>query len=135
MSAAAAPADDDPREPAWQVIAGTALAYAVVGWLALLLAIPPGYASPLYPSAGIAIAAVLTFGRVALPGVALGAFLVNIVLSTSRGQIEIAALALPAVIGVGAMLQAAAGAALVRRFVPQPLVLAAPREIVRCGLL
>jgi PAS domain S-box-containing protein len=107
----------------------------VLGWLALLLAVPPGYASPLYPSAGIALAAVLTYGRVALPGVLLGAFGVNAVLSASRGQMDAAALWLPLAIGVGALLQAALGAALVRRWVPMPLVLAGPREIASAGLL
>jgi len=51
----------------------TALAYAVAGQLALWLAAPPAYAAPLYPAAGIALAAVLTYGRRALPGVFLGA--------------------------------------------------------------
>ncbi len=120
---------------AWRAVAGTALVYAVVGWLALLLAVPPGYASPLYPSAGIALAAVLVHGRAALPGVVLGSFLVNVVLSASRGQIDLAALALPAAIGLGAGLQAAVGATLIRRHVPQPLVLAGPRDIARSGLL
>ncbi len=121
--------------PRWQVVAFTALAYAVVGWAALAMALPPSYASPLYPSAGIALAAVLVFGRMALAGVLAGAFLVNVVLSASRGQVEAAALMLPAVIAVGATLQAAAGAWLVRRFVPQPVVLASPREIAYAGLL
>ncbi|MFO1273327.1 MAG: CHASE domain-containing protein [Rubrivivax sp.] len=121
--------------PAWQVVAFTALAYAVVGWAALALAQPPSYAVPLYPPAGIALAAVALYGRPALAGVAGGAFLVNVVLSASRGQIETAALVLPAVIALGATLQAAAGAALLKRFVPQPLVLAGPGEIVRAGLL
>ena len=39
----------------------TWLAYAAAGWLALLMAIPPGYASPLYPAAGIALAEGNTF--------------------------------------------------------------------------
>ena len=42
--------------PHWPLaLAGTAVAYAVVGWAALALAIPPSLASPLYPSAGIAL--------------------------------------------------------------------------------
>jgi len=135
MPAAADPAESAPPEAGWRVLGGTALAYAVVGWLALLLAIPPGYASPLYPSAGIALAATLIYGRMALPGVALGSFLVNVVLSASRGQIDAAAVLLPAAIAGGAMLQCAAGAALIRRWVPQPLALAGPREIARSGLL
>ena len=32
------------------------LAYIVTGKLALLLAVPPGYASPIFPPAGIAVA-------------------------------------------------------------------------------
>jgi len=34
-------------------------AYAVSGKLALLLAVPPGFASPIFPPAGIAVAAML----------------------------------------------------------------------------
>ena len=52
----------------------TAATYALAGWLALLLAIPPSYASPLWPAAGIALACVLCLGRGAIAGVALGAF-------------------------------------------------------------
>jgi len=127
--------DSSLAAPAWRVVAGTALAYAVVGWLALLLAVPPGYASPLYPASGVALAAALTFGRAAWPGVLLGSFGVNVVLSASRGQIDAAGVLVPLAIGFGAMLQCAVGAALLRRFVPQPLVLAGPREIAMAGLL
>ena len=106
----------------------TALAYAMTGLGAVLLAIPPGYASPLYPSAGIALAFVIVFGRGMLPAVALGSFAVNLWLSTRR-DLSLAALALPAIIACGAALQAGVGAALVKRFVPQPLRLSEPREI------
>src|SRR6187399_214031 len=105
MPVADSPARPDAQEAAWRVVAGTTLVYAVVGWLGLLLAIPPSYASPLYPSAGIALAAALVYGRTALPGVALGSFLVNVVLSASRGHFSAAAIVLPAAIGIGAALQ------------------------------
>jgi PAS domain S-box-containing protein len=118
---------------AWLVALTTAAAYALAGGLGLLLAEPPGYASPLYPSAGIALAATLTFGRSALPGVLLGAFTVNVALGLLRAQTGLSLLSLPALIGVGAALQAALGAALIRRFVGQPAVLNAPREIVLAG--
>jgi PAS domain S-box-containing protein len=117
------------------VALGTAAGYALVGWVALMLAGPPGYASPLYPSAGIALAAVLTWGRAALPGVLLGALAVNAGLGALRGQTGTALLWLPLAIGAGAMLQAALGALLVRRFVGQPVVLNAPRDILISGLL
>jgi len=111
----------------------TALAYAAVGWIALMLAGPPGYASPLYPSAGIALAATLTWGAAALPGVWLGSFIVNLGLGALRGQSGLAMAVLPAAIACGALLQAVAGAALIRRHVSRPVVLNSPRDIVAAG--
>ncbi len=140
MTAALPPSDDArPRGAAplrvARVSLGTALAYALVGAVALLLAGPPGYASPLYPPAGIALAAVLCYGRAALPGVLLGAFTVNAGLGALRGAGGLSNLGLPLLIGAGAALQAGVGAALVRRFVSMPLVLNAPRDILRFALL
>ena len=117
------------------VALGTALVYAAVGAAALLLAGPPGYASPLYPSAGIALVAVLTYGRAAWPGVWLGAFAVNTTLGLLRGQSGIGLVLLPMLIGLGAALQAGVGAALMRRFVGPGMGLNAPRDIALAGLL
>lgn len=122
----------------WRVLVvalPTALAYAVVAAIALLLAGPPAYASPLFPSAGIALAATLVYGRAALPGVWLGAWLTNAALGPARSVELWPALVLPAVIGLGAMAQAGVGAWLVRRFVPQPVVLDVPRDILLAALL
>ncbi|MDP1901640.1 MAG: CHASE domain-containing protein [Rubrivivax sp.] len=127
--------DTAARPAALAVVLITALAYALVGALALVLAGPPGYASPLYPSAGLALAAVLVYGRTALPGVFLGAFAVNAGLGALRGQAGLSSLLTPALIGVGAALQAGVGAALIRRYVGVPLVLNAPRDILRAGVL
>jgi PAS domain S-box-containing protein len=113
----------------------TALAYAVVGAAALLLAGPPGYASPLFPPAGIALAATLVYGRAALPGALLGSFAVNAGLGWLREQGGAALVLLPLAIATGAMLQAAVGAWLVRRFVGTPVVLNAPRDIALAGAL
>ena len=114
----------------------TALAYAVVGIAALLLAGPPGYASPLYPSAGIALAAALTWGGRALPGVALGALVVNIFLSTRQPQASAWMLfGLPVLIALGATAQAWLGARLVKQFTSRPVVLNSPRDIALVGLL
>ena len=125
--------------PAWWralVIAfATALAYAGVAAAALMLAGPPAFASPLYPSAGIALAATLVFGPAALPGVFLGALLANGTLISARGGEFWPLEVLPLVIGLGATAQAWAGAALLRRFVQQPLVLNAPRDIVLAAAL
>lgn len=107
----------------------TAAAYVVLGRLALLLALPPGFAAPIYPSAGLALAATLVYGRRALPGVAAGAFLVNLQLSDPRALGQLPALGLPMLAGLGALLQAALGTALVRWRLPGPLRLAEPREV------
>ena len=110
------------------ILLATALAYGVLGWASLHLAIAPGHASPLYPPAGIALACVLVYGWRVAPAVALGAFAVNWWLN-GEAVSGAMAFALPAVIGCGAALQAVVGAALVRRVVPQPMNLAEPRDI------
>ncbi len=131
------PAPPPPRGALGWLLPGllTCLAYVVLGKLALLLAIPPGYAAPIYPSAGLALGAVLVYGRRALPGVAAGAFLVNFQLSDPRALTNLSALTLPLLSGLGALLQAALGAALVRWRLPGPLRLAEPRDVAWfCGL-
>src|SRR5690349_7248621 len=116
--------------PDWPfALAGTAVAYAVVGWAALALAIPPSLASPLYPSAGIALACLLVYGWRVLPGVLIGAFLVNAGIAIDQGGWTLAGMAVPAAIAVGATLQAALASVLVQRFLPQPVTLNEPRDI------
>ncbi len=109
----------------------TALAYALAGWVSMWLAIPSGYAAPLYPPAGIALACVLTFGWRMLPGVALGAVAVNVLLAFNNQASPTFqnAVLLPAAVATGAVLQAAVGAALVRRFSSHPLTLSEPHDI------
>ncbi|HET8937670.1 MAG TPA: EAL domain-containing protein [Polyangiales bacterium] len=93
-----------------------ALAYFIAGRLGLLLAIPPGYATAIWPAAGIALAALLINGWGLWPGVAIGSTLVNMGIGTPGG---IAALTLEksttaAAIGCGAAMQALVGYALTR---------------------
>ena len=115
---------------AWLALLLTWLAYVAAGALGLALAIPPGYASPLYPAAGVALASVLVYGRHMAVAVALAAVCVNAFHGT-QGPWGVAALVLPLANGVGAGLQALVGAALVRRFVAQPLALSTPGDIGR----
>jgi len=104
--------------------------YVLAGLAALPLAIPPGYASPLYPAAGVALASVLLFGRRMLPALALAAVCVNLSLAADPAHPSPTSLLLALAIGCGAALQACAGALLVRRFTPQPLTLGEPREVI-----
>ena len=127
------------RRHALQQAALTALVYASTGLAALLLAGPPGHASPLFPPAGIALAAAIAWGRPALVGTWLGSAIVNATLGwlNARAGLVVAegwaAWALPALIGLGAAAQAALGAWLIRRHVSQPLLLNEPSDIARGG--
>jgi len=71
------------EEMRWIVInLAVATAYFLLGKLGLLIALPPGFASVLWPSAGVALAANLHWGpRRTWPGILFGAWLVNAVQS------------------------------------------------------
>lgn len=100
-------------------------AYLLAGKLALLLAIPPGFATAVWPAAGIALAACLAWGNRVWPGVFLGSLLVNVTtgLDPSSTAALLHSLTPPTIIAAGASLQALCGALLVRRFVGFPLSL------------
>src|SRR6185369_14383764 len=107
-------------------ILGLAAAYFGTGKLALLLAIPPGFAAAIWPPSGIALAALLLLGSRAWPGVFLGSLLVN--LSTTSPPVA-------AAIAVGATVQASLGAFLIRKFVGPSLELLRGRDISKFLLL
>jgi len=118
-------------------LAAMAAAYYVVGRLGLLLAIPPGYATAVWPASGIALAGTLLFGYRVWPGILLGSFLIN--LRTSLDTTSTASIlnttALAAGIGMGASLQAIVGALLIRRFTQYPTALVEARDIIKFLLL
>jgi PAS domain S-box-containing protein len=93
-------------------IAALAALYFIVAKLSLLLAIPPGYATPIWPPAGIALAAVLMFGRGMWPGIWIGAAAANYTVNSS--------LLAAAVIGTGSVLEAVLTAAVIRHFIGIP---------------
>ena len=65
-------------------IFGIIIAYGASGRLGLLLAIPPGYATAIWPPSGIVLAALLLLGQRFWPGVWLGSFLLNASLHISN---------------------------------------------------
>ncbi|MGQ0530252.1 MAG: MASE1 domain-containing protein [Panacagrimonas sp.] len=100
----------------WRVLA-VALVYAVSGKLSLLLAIPPGYATAVWPASGAALAACLLWGWRMWPGVLVGSFLVNVATSWDGSTLALAvrSTVLALSIGTGAALHAVVGAWLIRR--------------------
>src|SRR5262245_28646749 len=98
-----------PRASSWFArLLLVAIAYYAAGRLGRLLAIPPGYASAFWPSSGIALAAVLIWGKPVWPGIALASFLVNVWTPVDGGGLAAASkpVAIAAGITTGAALQA-----------------------------
>ena len=62
-----------------------AAAYGLIGWAATLLALSPGHALPIFPSAGLALAAVLVGGSRMYPGVYVGSLTVVWLVGTAAG--------------------------------------------------
>ncbi|MDD3481790.1 EAL domain-containing protein [Azovibrio restrictus] len=113
----------------WSILL-LALAYAGVGILSLGLAVPPGYAAPIFPPAGMALAALLIFGTRLWPGVWLGALAVQLVAGAQMGLAG-ASWWGPWVAPFGATLQALAGYWLARRLIGFPNPLDQARPIIR----
>jgi signal transduction histidine kinase/CheY-like chemotaxis protein len=106
------------------------LAYIVTGKLALLLAVPPGYASPIFPPAGIAVAATLIGGPAALPWIFLGSFLLNVWTGYSVShQLDETGCAAAIVIAAASMGQAAVAGSVLRRAIGYPAPLDNSRDL------
>ncbi len=91
-------------------------AYAILGAIGLILAIGPGYASPVFPASGLALALLLWFGPRALPSVTLGSFALNMATALQNGSLNQTTLALALLIAGGSSAQAFAGYWLVNRW-------------------
>jgi PAS domain S-box-containing protein len=113
-------------------IMGLAVAYFVTGKLGSYLAIPPGYATAIWPPSGIALAAILIYGNRVWPGIFLGSFLINF--STSLVANILAenfySVFITLAIGGGASLQALAGAYLLKRFAGFPNSLSSEKQVL-----
>ena len=118
------------RASAFVVSATVAVAYAVLGLLTLRLAQMTGLASPVWPAAGVAFAAALLWGWRALPGVFVGSVGANLFSLTLVGVPASHAWSTGITIGIGAVLGAAAGSALVHRFVGPIRRLDTPRAVI-----
>jgi len=108
-----------------------AIACGALAWLGTRLDIGTGYATPLQPATGIALAAALVYGRRVLPVVGIGALAAQAMTLFERGCSVEATAWLATACAAITMLQAGLGAALVRRLVPGPLTLAEPIEVAR----
>lgn len=107
-----------------------AVAYGALGILCLNLAVPPGYAAPIFPPAGIALAALLIYGVRLWPGVLLGSLVVQISAGLQSGVVDMDWFG-PVMVPLGATLQALGGYWLAQRLVGFPNPLDQARAIIR----
>jgi len=98
------------------VILAVTASYFITGKLGLLLAIPPGYATFMWPPSGFALAGLYLFGYRYWPGVFLGSLLLNFSNNLVPGDPFWPVLLPALLIASGAALQALAGAWLIKKF-------------------
>jgi signal transduction histidine kinase len=104
-----------------------AAAYFAAAKLSLLVAIPPGYATAVWPPSGIAVAALLLAGSRLWPGVLVGSFAAN---ATIDGAVVASA-----IIGAGSTVQALAIVWLIRRHIGVPRRFESIDQVVRFVLI
>lgn len=115
--------------PTLIAVALLALGYAGTGWLSLQVAIPPGYAAPVFPPAGIALSAVMIFGWRLWPGIFVGSLCVQWLAADAVGA-EALRPAILLLIPAAATLQALAGGWLVKRLIGTPHRFDTPASIL-----
>ncbi len=112
-----------------------AAVYAAAAWVSFTLRIEPGNIAPIFPSAGIALAAVLILGRRAMAGVLAGAILASMIAHFHEWGSFVAELSsvwpFALANGIGAMAGAGAGAHFVRRFSDDEYPLSSGRNVVK----
>ena len=111
---------------------GLVVAYVLTGRLGLTLAIPPGYATAIFPPAGIALSAMLVAGTPTLPATFLASFLLNVWVGYSLANgLAATGIATALVIAFASMLQAAIGGYALRRAIGYPAPLDNARDLLR----
>lgn len=105
----------------WVQTLAIALLYAATAQLGLLASLAPDNVSIFWPPSGIALTAVLLWGRHALPGIALGALSTNLITWQVHGAMNTLLLSLA--ISTGSVLQAWCAGQLIKR-IPLPAITA-----------
>jgi diguanylate cyclase (GGDEF)-like protein/PAS domain S-box-containing protein len=93
-------------------LAVVTLTYFFLGKYSLLVAIPPGNASAIWPAGAVALCACLAWGKRSVPAIFAGALLTNLTTGISFTT--------AALIAVGNTMEAAAAAVLIQRYLGDP---------------
>jgi PAS domain S-box-containing protein len=111
------------QAPYWLWTVLLASVYFSVAKASLVLAIPPGYATAVWPPSGIALAALLMLGSRYWPGVWAGAAIVNLTVEESFPAAVL--------IATGNTLEALVGTALVKRAIGIPYLFERGEDVVK----
>lgn len=115
------------------LIFGICFLYFITARLGQILALQPGFATPIWPPSGIAIASILLLGPSIWPGIFLGSTIGNFLLFPYTGdELHIFFNLLSAiVIGLGAALQAWVGAYFIKKWIRSEDPLVDPESVVK----
>lgn len=102
--------------------------YMIAGKLGLMMALPPGYSTIIWPASGIATGFLLINGWRMWPGIFIGSFLLNCMATKGISaffpeNFDISQILIAAIIAIGSTLQAIAAYALIKRYLSIPLKL------------
>lgn len=113
-----------PLRGRWLQAAFVGLAYWAAAFFGHLLALPPGYVSPLWPATGVALAGLLVCGNRCWPGLWCGSMAFNTWLDPSASGLALASL-----IATGTSIQAIVGTRLTRHIFKSPMPMVRDREV------
>ena len=114
-------------------LASTFLTYLLLGAAGISFAIAPGYASPIFPACGFAVAALLWHGRRVLPAIWLGSSVLNLSMAILQGHPDLRSFIVAGGIASGATVQAMVAWWLLQRFAKGSWkLLETERDIVLC---
>jgi signal transduction histidine kinase/sensor domain CHASE-containing protein/ActR/RegA family two-component response regulator len=115
----------------------SALAYYVAGLIGLELAIPPGFASAVWPASGVALALIILLSsKYVIAGTFTASFALNLQLVFDvHGSLTWLNIVVPLFIALGAALQLAAGYVLFRFFLGKKIITDVARNIILFSLV
>ena len=109
---------------------GLIISYILAGKAGLLLAIPPGYASAIFPASGVALYALLIFGSRLWPAIFIGSTLLNISVGADNTYLpDLNEIICAMSIALGSTLQALFATYLFKRKLKIPLTFLKTKEI------
>ena len=94
------PIQDSLAADRWVRVVILAAGYTLTGIVGLSLAVPPGYATAVWPPSGIALAAVLLWGPRVWPGIAAGSLLVNLAVGMTTADLSFGVLSVTVAAGI-----------------------------------